>query len=235
VLNADDPRVAAFAEGHAGRSIFYGLSANAEVRASAIEYLEEGVRFRCNVAGEVLCGVPGPAGVWAALAALAATQAAGIDPASVHSALAGLRPGPMRAGRVLRGGITVWNDCYNSNPEAARMMLDLLVSTPASRRIAVMGEMLELGRWSKALHEEVGNHAASCGVSVLVGIRGAARHLVDAAREAGLAADAASFFEDPRQAGQYVRGIARAGDAILFKGSRGTHVEAALNAFWGEE
>jgi UDP-N-acetylmuramoyl-tripeptide--D-alanyl-D-alanine ligase len=66
---------------------------------------------------------------------------------------------------------------------------------------------------------------------VLVGIRGAARHLVDAARRAGLAADAAYFFEDPVEAGIFLRDFARGGDALLFKGSRGTRVELALNAF----
>jgi UDP-N-acetylmuramoyl-tripeptide--D-alanyl-D-alanine ligase len=91
--------------------------------------------------------------------------------------------------------------------------------------------MLELGRWSEALHRDVGRYAAECGFSVLVGIRGAARHLVDAARRAGLAADAAYFFEDPAGAGAFLRETAREGDAILFKGSRGTRVEIALERF----
>jgi UDP-N-acetylmuramoyl-tripeptide--D-alanyl-D-alanine ligase len=69
---------------------------------------------------------------------------------------------------------------------------------------------------------------------VLVGIRGAARHLVDAARQAGLAADAAYFFEAPQDAGRFLRAFARPGDAILFKGSRGTRVELALEEFLAE-
>jgi UDP-N-acetylmuramoyl-tripeptide--D-alanyl-D-alanine ligase len=97
--------------------------------------------------------------------------------------------------------------------------------------VAVLGEMLELGRWSEALHRDVGRYAAECGFSVLVGIRGAARHLVDAARVAGLAADAAYFFQDPAEAGSFLRETAREGDAILFKGSRGTRVEIALERF----
>jgi UDP-N-acetylmuramoyl-tripeptide--D-alanyl-D-alanine ligase len=172
--------------------------------------------------------------VYASLAALASARALDLDLEKAKEGLRALPPLRMRAERVLRGGMTIWNDCYNSNPEAARMMLDLLVSTPATRRIAVLGEMLELGHWSKALHESVGRHAALCKVSVLVGIRGAARNLVDAARAAGLAADAAFFFEEPEAAGLHLRSLARSGDALLFKGSRGTRVELALQAFLGE-
>jgi UDP-N-acetylmuramoyl-tripeptide--D-alanyl-D-alanine ligase len=110
-------------------------------------------------------------------------------------------------------------------------MLDLIRISPARRRIAVLGEMLELGRWSEALHRDVGCYVVECGFSVLVGIRGAARHLVNAAKVAGLAADAAYFFDEPAEAGSFLRRTAREGDAILFKGSRGTHVEIALERF----
>ena len=127
--------------------------------------------------------------------------------------------------------MVIWDDCYNSNPEAACMMLDLLAATPARRRIAVLGEMLELGKWSEELHRSVGRHAVQCEVSVLVGIRGAARHLVDEARGAGLTAGAAYFFDEPAAAGQFLKTIVRSGDCILFKGSRGTHVEVALEEF----
>jgi UDP-N-acetylmuramoyl-tripeptide--D-alanyl-D-alanine ligase len=107
-------------------------------------------------------------------------------------------------------------------------MLDVLRDIPARRHIAVLGEMLELGRWSEPLHRDVGRYAARCGITVLVGIRGVARSMVEAATEAGLAKSAAYFFEDPVEAGRCLREIARPGDAILFKGSRGTRVEKAL-------
>jgi UDP-N-acetylmuramoyl-tripeptide--D-alanyl-D-alanine ligase len=110
-------------------------------------------------------------------------------------------------------------------------MLEVLRDTPARRRIAVLGEMLELGRWAEPMHRDAGKYAARCGIDVLVGIRGAACHLLDAAIGAGLRADAAFFFEDPAEAGRLVREKAQAGDAILFKGSRGVHVELALQQF----
>src|SRR5258708_32690555 len=97
----------------------------------------------------------------------------------------------MRGERYVHNGITVIDDCYNSNPDAVRAMLDVLRDTPAKRRIAVLGEMLELGRWAEPLHRGVGTYAAGLGVNVLVGLRGAATHLLDAAKLGGLTAGAA--------------------------------------------
>jgi UDP-N-acetylmuramoyl-tripeptide--D-alanyl-D-alanine ligase len=139
----------------------------------------------------------------------------------------------MRGERFHHRGVLVYNDCYNSNPDAARAMLDVLRDSPAHRRIAVLGEMLELGRWAEPLHRDVGSYAAESGINVLVGIRGAACHMLDAAKRAGLRADAAFFFEDPAEAGRFARSLAQPGDAILFKGSRGVHVEQALHEFLG--
>jgi UDP-N-acetylmuramoyl-tripeptide--D-alanyl-D-alanine ligase len=137
----------------------------------------------------------------------------------------------MRGQRLVHNGVVILNDCYNSNPDAARVMIDVLRETPAKRRIAVLGEMLELGRWSESLHRDVGSYVAKSGIDVLVGIRGEACHLVDAARQSGLAVDAAFFFPDSEAAGEHLRKIARPGDVILLKGSRGTHVEHALERF----
>ncbi len=139
----------------------------------------------------------------------------------------------MRGERFTHNGIIVLNDCYNSNPEAARAMLDVLRDTPASRRIAVLGEMLELGRWSESLHREVGRYAAESGIDVLLGIRGDARFVIEGAVEAGLPATAGHFFDDAAAAGERLRELAQPGDAILFKGSRGTRVERALERFLG--
>jgi UDP-N-acetylmuramoyl-tripeptide--D-alanyl-D-alanine ligase len=139
----------------------------------------------------------------------------------------------MRLERIERNGMVIWNDCYNSNPEAAMMMLDLLAESPAARRIAVLGEMLELGPWSEPLHREVGRHAAARGLDWLVCVRGAARWMREEAEAAGMPAERAVFFDDPAEAGSFVRSLARAGDVLLFKGSRGVRMEKALEAMLG--
>jgi UDP-N-acetylmuramoyl-tripeptide--D-alanyl-D-alanine ligase len=155
----------------------------------------------------------------------------GIDLARLTGRVRNLKPAKMRGERFEHQGILIYNDCYNSNPDAVRAMVDVLRDTPARGRIAILGEMLELGHWAEPLHRDVGNYVAQSGISVLIGIRGAARLMVDAAQLAGLRTDAAFFLDDPREAGRLARSLAQPGDAILFKGSRGVRVELALEEF----
>jgi len=234
VLNADDPRVASFAKVHPKPVVFYGQSPDASVRAEDVRYSLEGVKFRVGSA-EFDSALTGRHNVSNILAGIAVAGIYGITPDRLVDRVKKLVPGKMRGERFHHQGVLVYNDCYNSNPDAARAMLDVLRDTPARRRIAVLGEMLELGHWAEPLHRDVGNYAAECGIDVLVGLRGAACYLLDAAKRSGLRAGAAFFFEDAAQAGDLVRSIAKPGDAILFKGSRGVHVEVALERFLTSE
>lgn len=232
VLNADDERVASFAKAHSGRTILYGQSSNADLRAEAVEYGLDGVRFRVGET-KFETQLTGRHSVSNLLAGMAAASAFGVKPADLKERIRNLRPAKMRGERITHNGILIYNDCYNSNPDAVRAMLDVLRDTPAKRRIAVLGEMLELGRWAEPLHRDVGNYAAEAGINVLVGIRGAACYMLDAAKRAGMQDDAAFFFDNARSAGEWIRTVAQPGDAILFKGSRGVQVESALEAFLG--
>jgi len=190
VLNADDSRVAAFGGIHRGRTILYGESPDAQVRATNIEPSAEGVRFRVG-STDFESALSGRHAVSNILAGIAVAGVYGIPPDRLQEKVRKFLPGKMRGERFHHRGILVFNDCYNSNPDAVRAMLDVLRDTPARRRIAVLGEMLELGRWAEPLHRDAGKYAAQCGIDVLVGIRGAACHLLDAAIGAGLRADAA--------------------------------------------
>jgi UDP-N-acetylmuramoyl-tripeptide--D-alanyl-D-alanine ligase len=230
VLNADDERVARFAQVHAGRSLTFGFSERAQVRAELVESDGAGMRFRA-LGVDFETGLTGRHAVRNLLAAIAVAQVFGIAPKRLREAVRTFTPGPMRGERLDHNGIAVWNDCYNSNPEAVQSMIDALCETPAERRIAVLGEMLELGNLSAALHRQVGRHTAQRGIDLLVGVRGAAREIVAGALEAGFPQDAAWFFEDPEEAGSLVRAQARPGDAVLFKGSRGVRLERALEKF----
>ena len=167
------------------------------------------------------------------LAGIATAQAFGIELEQLVKPVRTFLPGQMRSERSTYKGIVIWNDCYNSNPEAARAMLDVLRNTTARRRIAVLGEMRELGQQSKELHREVGRHAAKLGIDVLIGVAGDANKMTAAAQESGLRQVA--FYEDAAEAGVFAREFAMAGDAILFKGSRGVGMERALDAFVNNE
>lgn len=239
VLNADDERVLAFRESHRSRVLSYGTVAGADIRAERAEYGAEGSSFSVR-------GVPfetkltGRHAVSNILAGLAVASAFEMLPETLVTAVAQLRPGKMRGERYQARGVTILNDSYNSSPAAARSMIDVLAVEPATRKIAVLGEMLELGHWAETLHRNLGRYAAEHGVDVLIGVRGASRLMVDEAIEAGLGKHvavcnrisacnrAAFFFEDPESAGRFLRELVQPGDAVLFKGSRATHVEQAL-------
>lgn len=230
ILNGDDARVKRFSEIHPGRTVTFGLDADAQIRAENIETFESGVRFQVDGVA-FTSSLLGRNGIRNVLAGIATALAFEIPLAALVPAVESLVPGDMRGVPLVHRGIRIINDCYNSNPEAVRSMLDVLQEIPAPRHIAVLGEMLELGRWSEPLHRDVGRYVAGCGVHVLVGIRGVARSMVQSAIEQGLGEGAAYFFEEPAEAGSYLRMIAKEGDAILFKGSRGTRVERALEKF----
>ncbi len=232
ILNADDERVLAFKTAHCGRSITYGVSQCADMRAESLESDSAGSRFTVNGI-RFQTRLTGRHSVSNILAGLAVATVFGIDLNELTEAVAQLSASKMRGERHVWRNVTVLNDSYNSNPEAARSMLDVLREEPAQRRIAVLGEMLELGRMAEKLHREVGAYAAHSGVDVLIGVRGASRFLVDEAKRAGLADSAALFFETPQLAGEFLRHSVRPGDAVLFKGSRSTRIELALEAMEG--
>ena len=224
VLNADDPRVAAFRATHPGRTVTFGFSEGADVRAEAVEMCATGSRFRA-LGVDFETGLTGRHGILNLLAAIAVAGEFGIAPGRLRETVRHFAPGRMRGERLEHGGIAVWNDCYNANPEAMKSMIDVLQGTPATRRIAVLGEMLELGHAADDLHRQVGSYAAGRGIDLVIGVRGHGQALAEAAGRVGM------FFEDPVLAGEFARQWARPGDAILFKGSRGVKMERALEKF----
>jgi UDP-N-acetylmuramoyl-tripeptide--D-alanyl-D-alanine ligase len=221
VLNADDPRVARFGDAHPGRTVTFGFAPSADIRAEDMQATPNGARFRA-LGVDFETGLTGRHAVSNLLAAIAVAREFGIAPERLREPVRTFAVGKMRGERLEHNGITIWNDCYNSNPEAVESMIGVLKQTPAARRIAVLGEMLELGDASDALHRQVGRYAADHGIDLVIGVHGTARALVDAA------GGDARFFEDPAAAGDFVRSLARPGDAILFKGSRGIRMEQAL-------
>jgi UDP-N-acetylmuramoyl-tripeptide--D-alanyl-D-alanine ligase len=227
VLNADDERVLDFRKAHLGKTLTYGFSVNAQVRAEDVvtgadfsKFSVEGVRFETRLTGRH--------SVANILAGLTVARVFEISFADLTEVVARLTTGRMRGERQQLRGATVLNDAYNSNPEAARSMIDVLMREPAKRRVAVLGEMLELGNWAELLHREIGRYAAERGVDVLVGVGGASRWIIQEWTKARPDTRAAFFFEDAESAGVFLREFVQPGDALLFKGSRGVHVEAAL-------
>jgi UDP-N-acetylmuramoyl-tripeptide--D-alanyl-D-alanine ligase len=140
-------------------------------------------------------------------------------------ALEKMRPTEKRGNMIAWRGAEIVNDTYNSNPKALESMIEALLHTEAQRRILVAGEMLELGPEGVALHAACG--AAAAGLDVVIGVRGLAASLVEAAKLKGVAAE---FVETPEMAGAWLRENLRAGDVVLLKASRGVRLERALEA-----
>jgi UDP-N-acetylmuramoyl-tripeptide--D-alanyl-D-alanine ligase len=237
VLNADDERVARFAEVARGRVITFGAKPQAECRAEAIEErgLEGSAFDFVSPSGRARLELPllGRHNVMNALAALATASVWGIGAAEAKKVFPSLVAADKR-GEVARfeDGFTVINDSYNSSPSALNAMTELLASTPGHRRrILAAGEMLELGDSSADLHRECGRAAARLRkIDWIFGVRGYAAEFVRAAVRAGHPAERAQFFEDSEEAARFLAKFVTRGDLLLLKGSRGVKMEKVLEA-----
>jgi UDP-N-acetylmuramoyl-tripeptide--D-alanyl-D-alanine ligase len=152
----------------------------------------------------------------------------GISLADAVASLSTMSPADKRGQVVRIGNITVINDCYNSNPKALAAMVDALAEMPAKRRIVIAGEMLELGPQGEAMHRDSGQYIASKGIDVLLGVRGLAEKMVEAAKQKGMRAE---FLASSDAAGEWLTRETRDGDVVLLKASRGVKLERALGKF----
>jgi UDP-N-acetylmuramoyl-tripeptide--D-alanyl-D-alanine ligase len=236
VANGGDARVMARAARFAGRTVTFDLDRPADVSATNIE--SRGIRgMAADVTtpeGAVRLETPlvGRGNLANVLAGLAVGLDAGVPLDVMAARAATLAPQSHRGEvRALASGVTVIDDAYNANPLAVERALDVVgAETGAARRIAVLGEMLELGPESKALHARVGRAAARAGVALLVSVGGdAARALGDGARAAGLPADAVRHAATSDEAAEIVAGLVRDGDLVLVKGSRGVRLERVVD------
>jgi len=229
VLNADDDYVCQFGRDFKGKVVTFGIKRSADVSAKKVKLNgADGSTFELvvgSVGEPVAFPLVGEHNIYNALAAAAAAMERGISPSQAAAALSSIAP-PDKRGQVLHlHGATIINDCYNSNPRALEAMIDTLASMKAERRILVVGEMLELGPTAEVLHRECGKHAAEKKIDMVIGVRGMARAVAEAACGSGTQAQ---FVETPEQAGEWLARNLRPGDAVLLKASRGVKLERAL-------
>jgi UDP-N-acetylmuramoyl-tripeptide--D-alanyl-D-alanine ligase len=164
------------------------------------------------------------------LAAAAAAHAAGLAPEAIAAAASQVAPAPHRGEvRLLAAGVTLLDDCYNSNPAAVAAAVSALGLAAARRRVAVLGDMLELGPRGPELHRQAGRALAGR-VELVVGVGALARDILAGAREAGLPEGALLAFPDAATAAAALPGLVQPGDAVLVKGSRGVRLEAVVEA-----
>jgi UDP-N-acetylmuramoyl-tripeptide--D-alanyl-D-alanine ligase len=237
VANADDRLVMARASGFAGRTVtFSGADGSpATVVAAGIEDLGlDGTRAEVRTpAGNAEWRLPllGRGNLMNSLAALAVGLEFDVPLEAMAERASSLGAAPHR-GEVtkLAGGVTLVDDAYNSNPRALQMALAVLAAERRyKRRVAVLGEMLELGVESRPLHEACGQAAAAAGLSELVTVGGTpAAALARAAVGAGMAESDVRHVATSEEAAELAAAIVRAGDVVLVKGSRGIRTERVV-------
>lgn len=168
--------------------------------------------------------------VYNALAAMAVGYVTGVDHVAAASALANYVPAGMRQNLVQVGGVQVIEDCYNASPDSMRAALQTLGKLPVHRRYAVLGAMLELGDYAKEAHTQVGKMAAENGIDGVLAYGADAAYIVEAAKQAGL--ENARLFDTKESLAQSLAQQVQPGDGVLFKGSRGMHLEDVMHTVY---
>ena len=241
VANADDSRVMARSRAFAGKLMSFGTAELADVQATAVEMRGlDGIRARVRTpAGEFTLDTPltGFGNLSNVLAATAVAVHFDVPLQSIADRAAHLKPAHHR-GELLRlpGGLTLIDDSYNSSPAALKRSLEILAAANGSaRKIAVLGEMLELGTHSDRLHRECGRAAYSADLDLLVAVGGAAAQaLADEAKAAGLPSSQIVVAADKTAAVEEVLRRVRPGDLVLVKGSRGIGLDLVVDRLKAE-
>ena len=240
VANADDDLVMRHAERFRGRVRTFGVERPADVRALAVRDL--GIDGTAAIVrtpigeAEIRTPLPGTANLSNVLAATAVAIRFDVPLTDVVERAARLKPVARRGEVVRAGGVTIVDDSYNSNPKALSRALAMLAGeTRYARRVAVIGEMLELGPASPDLHRAAGEEAARADVSELVAVGGAsARALANGAVHAGMPPSRVHYVENSKDAADLAAALVKSGDVVLVKGSRGIRTEVVVDRLKAE-
>lgn len=237
VLNADDPHVMRIAADFRGERITYGFSDGADIRATDVE--EHGLRgstFRLVSAdGErwIRLPLPGRHNLENFLAAAATARLAGVSWDGIEEGAAAIEPAYHRGVLVDWNGASLYDDTYNSNPFALGRAMELLEKAEAEgRRIAVVGDMLELGSDELEFHREAGRSIPRS-IDLLVAVGKRSKTLLEGAVDGGFDPAATHHFDDAGTAETFLRNEIRPGDLVLLKASRGIGLDRIVTGLAG--
>ena len=240
VLNADDPYFDYLAARARCSVVSFGLSEKAHVRAIRVASdARKGTTFELLLPGKsrstaVVIKVPGTHNVTNALAAAAVGFSLNLPGNMIADGLAKFRPAAMRSQVLTHHGVQIINDCYNANPASMKAALQLLGEwTPARERVAVLGDMLELGREAQHMHREIGRFVAGLPLSRLVVCGDLGREIAAGAKQAGMSHQAIVEVADAAGAADVLKKSVRRGDVVLVKASRGMRMEQIVQGLTG--
>ncbi len=226
ILNGDDDLLYSIRDNIPFETIYCGIeNASCDVVAGDIKSGNEGISF--TALGENYhINTVGRHNVLNALLAIAAGRALGISADEIREGLASYKSGGIRQSITERDGITVITDCYNAAPISVRAAIDVLCEKAQGRKIAVLGDMKELGEKSGEYHYEMGEYAFLRGVDELLLIGEFASYTADGGKGCN-----PQIFDTNADITAYLKTILKEGDTILFKGSRAMKLEEVANQF----
>ncbi|HWR40063.1 MAG TPA: UDP-N-acetylmuramoyl-tripeptide--D-alanyl-D-alanine ligase [Patescibacteria group bacterium] len=237
-LNADDANVRAMGKKSRGQVVYYGFGPEAFVRAENVRTRSQEnqtvTTFDCrSPRGMFPVELPaaGKHNVYNVLAAIVIAWELGLSPQEIQQGIHSFVPSAMRLSVLRRGRYTIVNDAYNASPMSMAAALETLQDLSSGRKVAVLGDMLELGPVAVEAHRRIGRQAANCGVEVVITVGTLAGHIADAAAEAGVIHTMAC--DTHEQAVRELERRVQPGDTILIKGSRGMAMEKILDLFEG--
>ncbi|ABN52209.1 MAG TPA: UDP-N-acetylmuramoyl-tripeptide--D-alanyl-D-alanine ligase [Hungateiclostridium thermocellum] len=238
ILNGDDKLLYGLNNLLKFRTVFYGMEEGLDLRAYNVESLgEKGSTFDIEIRGKeyrVRIPVPGIHNVYNALAGIAVGIELGIPPEKIVEGIEEFSPGKMRLDIINYNGLKIINDAYNASPQSMEAAIDVLKDISGEgRTFAVLGDMLELGEFSKSAHMEVGKYAASKGIDYIVAVGEYRSNIVRGAVEAGAKEEKVFEFKDNMDAAKFLKEFVKSGDVLLVKGSRGMKMEEIVNILTG--
>jgi UDP-N-acetylmuramoyl-tripeptide--D-alanyl-D-alanine ligase len=237
ILNGDDDMLANLKDEVNRDIVFYGINnPNVDVRATDIEIKDGVTTFVITYWGKTISAKLNCVGMHNVLNALAAFSVgimAEIEPEKIVEKLAEFIPSGLRQSIVKKGEQTVIIDCYNAAPDSMKASLAILSELspmPGGRRIAVLGDMLELGSMSQKLHEQVGEYVFNSKTDILVCYGNDSKYIAEKAKELGLLNS--RFFSDKSETVSYLKEIIKKNDLLLFKASRGIKLEEVIEEIY---
>jgi UDP-N-acetylmuramoyl-tripeptide--D-alanyl-D-alanine ligase len=237
ILSMDDKLLSQIEPRHGREVIFYSVKKKtADVYASNVSADESGISFTINYKDGKLgarLNCLGEHNVKNALAAFCVGLSLGIEPEKIVEAIGEFKPQGIRQNVREVRGMTFIVDCYNAAPDSIKAALSTLSQTPCpdgAKRVAVLSDMLELGKHSRTLHKLAGEYVGASAADMLYCCGNDAKYYVDGAVKKGMAEENCHYYEDKQEMISALREVLSEGDAVLFKGSRGMKLEEAVNA-----
>lgn len=205
--------------------VTFGTADINKQKAEDIEAVEDGSYMFTSNGTRFTLNIPGRHNVINAIGVIAVAREFGIEEGLIQNGLMNVKPEKMRLNRFSHNKVSYINDSYNANPQSMKAALDILAGF-SGRKIAVLGDMLEMGKFSEEAHMEIGEYAAKT-ADILIFCGNEAKHMRRGAFESGLKRDI-SVFRTSDEATAFLEAMVAEGDTVLVKGSRGMKMENVL-------